>query len=359
MTVAIVRSNMEQAADALARALDMIQYRPSREAVFIKPNVPDYAPPGLGLFTDPAVVEGLLRYLAGRPVVIGDGAIVGRSAMEALRRTGYADLAKRYGAEIVDLNDTPRIEVDWEFGKLKLPALLQTHEYINVAKMKTHVQTGVSLGLKNQKGLLAPADKKRFHKMGLDRAITALARAVQPHLTVVDGIVGLEGLGPWRFGTPVDMGLIVAGADMFEVDNACLDLMGMPHTAAVHIPVLERVDTIGEPAAEVRRAFRLDYPGYFRYRNVYEHISDSCSGCNAALYLAFRSLGKSRRGRFRLLWNGQIRRTDLVLGRNAILPREHGRVICVGDCAAKFADERGLRLIRGCPPDPADIARGM
>jgi uncharacterized protein (DUF362 family) len=357
MTVAIVRSDLNQAADALTQALDMIKYSPSHDAIFIKPNVPDYGPPGLGLFTDPAVVEGLLRSLSGRPIVIGEGAIVGRSAMEAFRRTGYADLAKRYGAQLVDLNDVPRVEVEWEFGKLRLPALLQTHEYINVAKMKTHVQTGVSLGMKNQKGLLAPADKKRFHKIGLDRTIAALASAVHPHLTVVDGIVGLEGLGPWRFGTPVDMGVLVAGTDMVEVDNVCVDLMGMSHHHAPHIPVLEGIQTVGESISEVRRVFRLDYPGYFRYHNVYEHISDSCSGCNAALYLAFRSLRKSRIGRLKLLWNGQVRRTDIVLGRSATLPSGHGRVICVGDCAAGFAGERRFRLIRGCPPEPADIAR--
>ena len=94
MTVAIVRSTLDQAAEALAQALDLIAYKPTREAIFIKPNVPDYGPPGVGLFTDPAVVEGLLRYFAGRPIVIGEGAIVGRSAMEAFRRTGYADLAR-------------------------------------------------------------------------------------------------------------------------------------------------------------------------------------------------------------------------------------------------------------------------
>jgi uncharacterized protein (DUF362 family) len=357
MTVAIVRSDLSQATDALAQALDMIEYRPSREAVFIKPNVPDYGPPGAGLFTDPAVVEGLLRYLAGRPIVIGEGAIVGRSATEAFRRTGYAELAKRYGAQVVDLNDAPRTEVDWEFGKLKLPALIQTHEYINVAKMKTHVQTGVSLGMKNQKGLLAPADKKRFHKIGLDRTIAALAQVVQPQLTVVDGIVGLEGLGPWRFGTPVEMGLLVAGQDLIEVDNACLKLMGMSRHQAPHIPDVGRVNAVGVPIAEAQRKFALDFPGYFCYHNVYEHIADSCSGCNAALYLAFRSLRKSRIGRLRLLLNGRIRRTDIVLGSGAALPPGHGRVICVGDCAAKFAGEHGYTLVRGCPPEPSDIAQ--
>lgn len=356
MTVAIVRSALDRAADALAQALDQIAYTPSREAVFIKPNVPDYAPPGLGLFTDPAVVEGLLRYFAGRPVVIGEGAIVGRSAMEAFKRTGYADLAQRYGAQLVDLNDAPRVEMEWEFGKIRLPALLQTHEYINVAKMKTHIQTGVTVCMKNQKGLLTEADKKRFHKIGLDRAIAALARAATPHLSVVDGIVALEGLGPWRFGTPVQMGILVAGTDMVEVDNACLQLMGMTHARAPHIPPAP-VRAVGVAIADAARPFALDYPGYFRYHNVYEHISDSCSGCNAALYLAFRALRKSRWGRIRLLWNGQLRRTDIVLGSGVSLPAQHGRVVCVGDCAAAFARKGGYRLVRGCPPDPADIAR--
>ncbi len=358
MTVAIVRSRLNQAADALAQALDRIAYKPSREAVFIKPNLPDYGPPGIGLFTDPAVVEGLLRYLAGRPIVIGEGAIVGRSAMEAFKRTGYADLARRYGAQLVDLNDAPRVEMEWEFGKIRLPALLQTHEYINVAKMKTHIQTGVTLGMKNQKGLLTEADKKRFHKIGLDRAIPALARVAMPHLTVVDGIVALEGLGPWRFGTPVDMGILVAGMDMVEVDNVCLELMDMPHERAPHIPPMP-VHAVGVPIAEAKRPFALDYPGYFCYHNIYEHISDSCSGCNAALYLAFRSLRKSRWGRIRLLWVGQLRRTDIVLGSGAALPSGHGRVLCVGDCAAAFARKGGFRLVRGCPPDPADIARSV
>ncbi len=357
MTVSIVRSNLDRAADAVLSALNLLGYKPSGAPVFIKPNLPDYAPPGIGLFTDPAVVEGLLRYFSGRPIVIGEGAIVGRSAMKAFQRTGYADLARRYGAQLVDLDDAPRVDMEWEFGTLRLPAMLLTHEYVNVAKMKTHIQTGVTLGMKNQKGLLAPSDKKRFHKLGLNRCIAALARAARPSLTVVDGIVALEGLGPWRFGTPVDMGVVVAGTNMEEVDCVCLDLMGFDQSHAPHIPEVQGISTVGAPPEEVRRAFRMDYPGYFQYRRVYEHISDSCSGCNAALYLAFRSLRRSRLGRVRLLLHGQMRRTDIVLGSGVELPEEHGLVLCIGDCAKSFARSGGFRLVAGCPPDPGEIAR--
>jgi uncharacterized protein (DUF362 family) len=79
-----------------------------------------------------------------------------------------------------------------------------------VAKLKTHIQTGVTLGLKNQKGLLLSEDKKRFHKRDLSGCIRAPSVVARPDLTLVDGIVGLEGDGPWRRGTPKEMNLLVA-----------------------------------------------------------------------------------------------------------------------------------------------------
>jgi uncharacterized protein (DUF362 family) len=122
--------------------------------------------------------------------------------------------------------------------ELRLPALLQTHEYINVPKLKTHIQTGVSLGCKNQKGLLAGADKIRFHQeLHLHEAIRALADAVQPALTVVDGITGMDRGGP-TIGRSRQAGLIVAGRDLRAVDVACCDLISVPLDRVEH---LERV----------------------------------------------------------------------------------------------------------------------
>ena len=48
--------------------------------------------------------------------MIGEGGIVGRDTMRAFQRTGYAELARRYGAELVDLNEVERVEVAREFG---------------------------------------------------------------------------------------------------------------------------------------------------------------------------------------------------------------------------------------------------
>jgi len=360
MTTVIARSALENAPARIAEALAIIGYQPQKDVIFIKPNVPDYGPPNQGLYTDPRGVEGLLQARAGRPVVIGEGGIVGRDTMRAFQRTGYAELARRYGAELVDLNEVERVEVAWEFGTLKLPALLRTHEYINVAKMKTHVQTGVTLGLKNQKGLLLPADKRGFHRRGLDACIRALGQVVQPALTVIDGIIALEGDGPWRYGTPKPMGLLVAGADLVEVDNVCLRVMGFPPEHAPHIPYRRTVDVVGLSIEEVAQPFAFDYRGYFRYKNVYEHITDSCSGCNWTLYHTMKLIKASRWRQLKFAYRGVWRRLDIVMGHAeelAGLPPGHGKVICVGDCARKYAARHGLPIARGCPPTAEDVVR--
>jgi uncharacterized protein (DUF362 family) len=357
MTVGIVRSTLDSIDESMAELMHLIGYAPSREALFIKPNVPDSGPAGQGLYTDPAVVDAFLKLFQAKELVIGESCIVGRDASIALQKNGYLPVAERHGAELVDLDKAQRCGVDWKYGTLSLPLLLRSHEYINVAKMKTHIQTGVTLGMKNQKGLLAPADKRRFHQLGLDDCIRALADVVQPSLTVVDGIVALEGDGPWRYGRPVAMNVLVAGTNLAEVDNVCRQLMGFGPLHAPHIPALAEVETVGLGIAEARRDFAFDYKGYFIYRNVYEHIHDSCSGCNWTLYHTFRAIKGSAWRKLKFQYRGVWRRLDIVMGHAHELPQGHGKVICLGDCARRFAEEQGLPLAPGCPPETEAVLK--
>ena len=61
---------------------------------------------------------------------------------------------------------------------------------------ETHDALAVTLGLKNMKGVVHPSDKKRFHKWGLAQTIVDLGQLAMPELTIVDGTVALEGVGP-------------------------------------------------------------------------------------------------------------------------------------------------------------------
>lgn len=357
MTVAIVRATMESVDRGMAEALRLIGYTPSKAAFFLKPNVADAGPVEQGILTHPKVVEAFMKLYPGREFVIGETGIVGRDSREALEKTGYKELADRYGAQLLDLDQVERFEAPWREGTIRLPKLVQTHEYVNIAKMKTHIQAGVTLGMKNQKGLLRFSDKKRFHMTGLDACIRQLAEIAQPALTIVDGIIALEGDGPWRYGTRKDAHLLVAGTDMIDVDNVCLRLMGFPPEHAPHIPHRPHVETAGLTIDEARTAFAYGFKGHWRYKNLYEHITDSCSGCNWTLYGTLKMIKRSRRLQMRFWYRGVWRRLDLVMGHGMEgLPPGHGKVICVGDCARKYAERHGLPVARGCPPEPESVA---
>jgi len=340
----------------IRKVLNLIGYAPTKNKIFIKPNVVNIRKPGTGVITHPRVVEALLKYFSGYEVVIGEGSIIGKDTKEVFEKTGYAGLADRYGVQLMDLNDAERVPIQWKYGTIKIPKILKTHEYINVPTMKTHIVTKVTIALKNQKGLLSVTDKMRFHKMGLHQPIKEFAEVVKPDLTVVDGVICVEGDGPGLSGRTKKMGLVIAGTDMIEVENVCCQIMGFDVEEIAHIPAVRIGEIRGLSIEEVRKPFLRARPFHKKF-NVYYHPFDACSGCINSVGEGIRSI-RSPLKLAKLLYWGILRRTDFVAGLNPVLPKVTDRVICVGNCAAKFAEQYDLPLIKGCPPNPDDV-RGV
>ena len=230
-----------------------------------------------------------------------------------------------------------------------MPRLLQTHEYINVPKLKMHVQAGVTLGCKNQKGLLTSADKIRFHRrLDLHAGIRALTDVVQPALTIVDGIVGLDGPGP-TLGRSRRARLIVAGRDVRAVDVACCDLISVGVERAPH---LRRVPyhTVGRAVEEMRLRFKA--PAEMAIANVHVHVvPGTCSRCLQSMHDGLAAFWRSPGAMVRGSWSCIINRTDVITGQDReIPPTARGRLICYGDCTRGLAQKHGLPWIPGCPP---------
>jgi uncharacterized protein (DUF362 family) len=118
----------------------------------------------------------------------------------------------------------------------------------------------------------------------MNRNLVALARRTRPHLSVVDGWVGMHREGP-RHGTPLPLGVVVAGTDAVAVDAVAAAVMGFDplrigylsyaQAAGLGVADLERITVVGDPIARVRRRFvphsnhaiqrhwhRLSAPGY-------------------------------------------------------------------------------------------------
>jgi len=112
-------------------------------------------------------------------------------------------------------------------------------------------------------GLLPDKFKSKYHFRGIDKVIVDINAVLPPTLTVIDGFVGMEGPGPYK-GDPVQMDLIIAGADPIATDSTACRVMGInPHTIP-HINMantkglgeIDDLEVVGEKLEAVQRIFK-------------------------------------------------------------------------------------------------------
>ncbi len=215
----------------------------SGDHVVIKPNAKNQSPSGYGIITDIRVVERLIELaLQYKPqsVTIAEGAAYPTGAYDtfaAYDAIGLTKIAKKWGVDLIDLNDYHSVDVpidkglvlDWiRVGK----CIREADVVINVPVLKSHLQTLLSACLKNMSiGCATREEKKRIHRLGIDEGIVDVYPIVKPHFHIVDAIVALEGDGPnLPPGRSRPLNLIIAGADGLAVDVVCAKLIGVePH----------------------------------------------------------------------------------------------------------------------------------
>jgi uncharacterized protein (DUF362 family) len=240
--VAVVRG--ERGHEPVFKALDLIDYKRALagyDKVLIKVNFITTKTWDTGATTDPIVVEAIIRKLADLPVKVyvveSDATIT--NADKAFETTGMKDMCRRNGVEWLNLRhvkDKVTLEVpDGEVLKtVTVPRLVTEAAVISAAKLKTHVDTTVTLGMKNMFGLLPDKFKGRYHLKGISKVIVDINTVLRPAITIIDGFVGMEGKGPID-GTPVQMNLIIAGTDPVATDATAARIMGFNPYEITHI----------------------------------------------------------------------------------------------------------------------------
>jgi uncharacterized protein (DUF362 family) len=179
-----------------------------RSRVLIKPNVNSREKSGTGKVTDARVTRAVTRIvLEEKParVVIGEGAAVGfdfpdlQDTKMALEESGTIAVARELGVPVVDLNRDANREMEipdpYVMKSVKIAqTVLESDVIISIPVMKSHIRSAVTLSLKNMKGVMPGAEKRKTHQLGLELAIADLNSVVKPHFAVMDGLVGMEGL---------------------------------------------------------------------------------------------------------------------------------------------------------------------
>ncbi len=226
----------------------------SGRIVVVKPNLVTAATPESGAVTDPEVVRAVvdLCLLGGARAVL----IVENSRGGALfNAAGYSATFSAYPAYRVLMLDQlllPHVMAPvpggYNYGAIRVPEFLTSPDVIliNVAKLKTHAEAGVTLAAKNGFGYPEansyintelPAGRFSMHDRGLHYSIADLNLLRSPDFHVVDGIWGMEGLGPTR-GTPVRMNAVFAGTNALAVDRAAAAAMQVPDHSIRHFIIL-------------------------------------------------------------------------------------------------------------------------
>lgn len=93
---------------------------------------------------------------------------MGDYTREAFCVCGYEDLAKQYEVNLLDTQQDTFYEQDCGGLSLHICDCVRQFDFlINVPVLKGHCQTGITCALKNMKGLIPNAEKRRFHRLGL------------------------------------------------------------------------------------------------------------------------------------------------------------------------------------------------
>jgi uncharacterized protein (DUF362 family) len=291
-------------------------------------------------------------------LIIGEASQVGTDTKRVFEINGYPEIAKKTGARLLDLNESKNVEIKIKGSILSsvkvFKSALECDMIISVPVIKTHVLAGMTLCIKNMKGVIPVEEKRRFHLIGLDKAIADLQLAIKPKLTVVDGILVMGGLGaPIHLNESVELDLIFASFNPIAADITVCRAMGINPNSIKHLVYsaenlqrdINKIDVKieGEPIEKVK--FELEKPSFeleeFNQKNLEFIERGACSGCLGALYSALKICNI----------NGELKklpRSLFAIGPLAELPSQNGKKIIIGNCLQKYGDERNY--VPGCPP---------
>ena len=248
------------------------------ERIVLKANLLRPAPPESAICTHPAVVEAvakLVKEAGGTPVICDSpgGALHKEAVLRSLyEKTGMAAAAAAAGAELA--MDSSTRTVSLPEGKVLRQAeiitpVAEADGVIDLCKMKTHVLMSMTGAVKNLFGVIPGLSKVGYHATHPDHATFAdvlldLTGYVKPRLSLMDGILAMEGDGPGSSGTPRQAGLLLAAANPLALDTAAGAIMNLPRKDNPVLLAAERrgltpcrmedVELIGGTVEELRMA---------------------------------------------------------------------------------------------------------
>lgn len=203
--------------------------------VLIKPNFLFATSPDKTVNTHPTIIKAVVDLVIEHGGIprIGDNPGLG-SLAKVVQKSGLSEFINQefflsdFSQYI--LTQTPK---DYTFEEFRIAReILDADLVINLPKLKTHGYMLLTLGIKNLFGCLSKHERIQWHlRAGINRHFFAtmlleLYSIIGPGLTIVDGVIGMEGNGP-RSGTPRNIGVIISGIDCLAIDTVICNILNI------------------------------------------------------------------------------------------------------------------------------------
>ena len=201
--------------------------------VLIKPNLLAPAPPDKAMLTHPLVIRATVEYVLekGAKARISDSPAIG-SFEKVLRESGIRETLRGLEVEYREFRLSETVAIGAPFKSIEIARdALRADTLINLPKLKTHTQMLLTLGVKNLFGCIVGFRKPEWHfRTGVDREMFAkllvqINDILRPPITILDGIVAMEGQGPGRGGTPTDLGVLIGSDSAISLDITVCEML--------------------------------------------------------------------------------------------------------------------------------------
>lgn len=210
--------------------------------VLLKPGLMTALPPEQGVTTHPALVQAAAEMVqeSGGKVWIGDSpAGPVENGPLVYRKSGIADAAARVGARLIQFDGATWKRLNGADYFIAHP-VLEADLVINLPKLKTHVFTLYTGAVKNLFGSIPGVRKREAHYIapqaaGFAHVLADVLELVRPGLTIMDGVIGLEGNGPGAGGTMHQYGCLAASTDPVALDAVISNAMGYRPGQVLHL----------------------------------------------------------------------------------------------------------------------------
>jgi len=241
------------------------------DRVLLKINLLTGDVPEKAVTTHPAIVKAMIHQVraAGGFPQVGDcsgyeGASNPKRYFNACRSSGIMQVCEEEKVEILHLS-AESVDVKNPGGRIFKNFILSKQVQdvdvlISLPKLKTHGLTLFTGGVKNNFGCVTGLNKAKMHLRAQDpetfsQMLVDLLGIVQPELTVMDAVVGMEGNGPSN-GAPRKVNAILASKDAVALDAVACMLVGidpflvpstrLAHEQGIGVGDISRINIPGE-----------------------------------------------------------------------------------------------------------------